>query len=97
MLGLFLALNVNPLFRIIEDSVNNAVLPALEHLLGSARLNRISLFSPDVFYIARIAVRILLPEVFIIVLFALSCSSVAAYAASKRVSEIEPSAIMRYV
>jgi lipoprotein-releasing system permease protein len=97
MLGLFLALNVNPLFRIIEDSVNNAVLPALEHLLGSARLNRISLFSPDVFYIDRIPVRILLPEVFIIVLFALSCSSVAAYAASKRVSEIEPSAIMRYV
>ena len=99
ILGLLIALNINPLFHLIERLVNQLLLPVLEIVLSpiASELSFIplSIFSPTVFYIDEVPSQVLLPEVLFIVLFAFLCSMFAAAYASKRVSQAKPAVIMR--
>ena len=99
-LGLLIAGNINSVFRLIEKIANTALLPAVEIVLtplaGSPRLAPISLFSPTVFYIDEVPIRILLHEVFAIIFFAILCSAYAAFFASKHITSINPSSVLRF-
>jgi lipoprotein-releasing system permease protein len=98
LLGLLIANNINAFFRLIEGMMNSILLPTLEFVLSPLirlSLSRISIFSPTVFYIEGVPVRVLLHEVFFICSAALICSALAAVFAAKRITRFKPSAIMR--
>jgi len=56
---------------------------------------RVEIFSKATFYMEGVPVRILYRDVLIIVFFAAGMSVLAAYAASKRISEFRPAEILR--
>ena len=79
-LGLLASANVNGLFRAVEWLVNAA--GALLARLAAPIGERFSLFSPAYFYLSEVPSRVLLPEAFLVVLFALgSCAAAAGFAA----------------
>ena len=100
ILGLFVANNINTIFSLSDYFINNILLYIIENILspfvGEVNFERISIFSPDVFYIKHVPIRILLPETLFIVFFAILCSSLAAYFASKKVIDFKPAEILRY-
>jgi lipoprotein-releasing system permease protein len=85
-LGLLAAANINGIFRAVEAVVN----------LAAAATERFALFSPTYFYLSEIPSRVLLPEAFLVVLFALgSCSLAAAFAAAA-VREVKPMEVLHH-
>lgn len=99
-LGLFVANNINTIFSLFNYFINDILLHIIESILspffGEIGFERVSIFSPDVFYIKNVPIRILLTETLFIVLFAILCSSLAAYFASKKVIDFKPAEILRY-
>ena len=55
-----------------------------------------AIFSPRYYYLTEVPSQVLLPETVLIFLFAVISSGGAAYAASKRISSIRPSEVLRY-
>jgi len=88
LLGLVLSLNINTIFEFMEElSLRLSVIGA-----GSAN----QLYSSTKFYLDELPVRVLFSDVYLIVLFAVGASLLAALAASKRISEYNPTEILRY-
>ncbi len=98
-LGLLIAGNINAVFRLVEEAANGVILPlvaaVVNPIAGKIPLGSVSIFSPSVFYIDAVPTRILLSEMFAITLFSVLCASLAAYFASRRISGVAPSAILR--
>lgn len=97
--GLLVAANVNPVFRAAEGAANlllGLLARALAPLAGAAPGERFSLFSPAYFYISEIPSRVLFPEAFLVVLFALCSCTLAAVFASSGVRMVKPAEILRY-
>lgn len=98
--GLFIANNINEIFRLTEDIINNHIFLNIENVLAQikiiVRFGRVSIFSPDIFYIKNVPIRILLPETCMITFFAILCSYLASYFASRKVVMIKPAEILRY-
>ena len=95
--GLLITEHINSIFSIAESAVN-ALLIAGEYLLAPITgdyAGRFSIFSPAYFYIQEVPTRVLFPEFFSIFVFAVVSSTAAAYAASKRTSEIFIAEILR--
>ncbi len=95
--GLLITEHINRIFSIAEQAVN-ALIVAAEFLLAPVMGSyggRFSIFSPAYFYIQEVPTRVLFPEFLTIFLFAVLSSSAAAYAASKRTSEIYIAEILR--
>ncbi|MBN1698279.1 MAG: ABC transporter permease [Spirochaetales bacterium] len=100
ILGLVVTHNINELFRLTEFLINDIVFANLEKLLSfflpDLRFQRVSIFSPDVFYIKQVPVRVLLPETLFICFFSMLSSTAAAWFASGKVVSIKPAEILRY-
>lgn len=98
--GLFIANNINEIFRITENLINNLIFSNIENVLKQININvrfgRVSIFSPDIFYIKNVPIRILLPETCMISFFAILCSYLASFFASRKVVMIKPAEILRY-
>ncbi len=95
--GLLITEHINTIFALAERLVNGVLL-AGEYLLAPIAGNyagRFSIFSPAYFYIQEVPTRVLFPEFLTIFLFAVVSSTLAAYAASKRTSEIYIAEILR--
>jgi len=93
--GLMISININQVFRISEILLNTA-LRITGLLFAPLREGAgIEIFSPNTFYMQEVPVRILYGDVAIIVLFAVFSSILAAYMASKRISEFRPAEILR--
>lgn len=95
--GLLISGHINEIFSFAERVVNGVLL-TIEFLLApitGSYGGRFSLFSPAYFYIQEVPSRVLFPEFFFIFLFAVVSSTLAAYAASKRSSEIYVVEILR--
>jgi len=88
-LGLFLAGRINEVFRVTEKVVNTVFLWVNLSL-------RVSLFSPANFYISEVRAVIPLMEAFLIVLFAVGSTTLAAFLASYKVASIYPVEVLRY-
>jgi len=88
-LGFFLSGRINEVFRVTERVVNT--------LFSVVNLSlRISLFSPANFYISEVRAIVPLEEAFLIALFAVCSTTLAAFLASYRVSSIYPVEVLRY-
>lgn len=87
--GLIVALNVNQVFSFLEGLIEvvNGILPG--------KTGSFSFFSPDFFYIADVPVRLVFMEVLFIFLSGATSAMVAAWAASTRISSLQPSEVLR--
>jgi len=88
-LGLLLATNVNGVFSLLETIVG-----ALYGLFGGSGAG-FEFFSPDLFYIGDVPVRLSFAETLFITLAGAASALAAAWAASSRVSRIMPSEVLR--
>jgi len=99
ILGLLIAENINQLFRLTEEIANSFFIPVLQFILkpidGSVRIEPVSIFSPRVFYINEVPIRLFVHELFIISIAALSSSALAASFAAGSIARIKPSIILR--
>jgi len=97
--GLLISVNINEIFSSLETAVNYvAVIVQGISLIftGSGGLENFSLFSPMYFYLTKVPVQIKLAEVVSIAFFAVAACSAAAYFASRKISRIKPSEVLRY-
>lgn len=96
--GLLIAENINGIFALAEKVVN-MMLKLLSFLLSPFSQQSgagFAIFSPAYFYIQEIPSRVLYRELLIIFLFALLASLLAAWRASKIISDFDPREILRY-
>jgi lipoprotein-releasing system permease protein len=95
-LGLFLASNINAVFRVVEGLVNLVLELASSLVVPLAGGDRFALFSPTYFYLSEVPSRVLLPEAFLVVLFALGSCVLAALFAAAPVRRVRPAEVLRY-
>ena len=99
LIGLGVAVNIDRVFRLIEDLFNSWLIPAVEWMIRpfapQVFIPQVSIFSPAVFYIEKVPAEVYFPEALFIMAFAVLCSLLAAYFASKRVTDADPAEIMR--
>lgn len=95
-LGLLLSANVNAVFRAVEALANLALSLASRLILPLAGGERFTLFSPAYFYLSEVPSRVLFPEAFLVVLFAVGSCLLAALFASAPVRRVLPAEVLRY-
>ena len=93
-LGLLASSNVNGLFRAVEWLVNAA--GSLIARLAAPIGERFSLFSPAYFYLSEVPSRVLFPEAFLVVLFALGSCAAAAGFAARATRNVRPMEVLRF-
>jgi lipoprotein-releasing system permease protein len=93
-LGLAASANINGVFRAVEWLVNAVAAAAAR--LAAPMGERFALFSPAYFYLSEIPSRVLLPEAFLVVLFALASCVAAAGFAAQAVRNVEPMEVLRF-
>lgn len=96
VLGLFVAVNVNEVFALVEVSMNGfAALVA--RIAGTHAVDAaFRVFSPQYFYLMEVPVRVLFPETLFVVAIAAASAAAAAGAAASRVSRMRPAEVLRY-
>ncbi len=95
LLGLLISVNINGVFEAAELIIN-LVLGFLARLTsGFGAAPGVEIFSSRDFYLAEVPVEIRLSEAILVYLFAVLSSTLAGYAASRRVSTVSPSTILR--
>ncbi len=97
-LGLTISIRINEVFALVETVVNGVLYIAGKILLPLLPPggDSFAIFSPRYYYLTEVPSQVLLPETVLIFLFAVISSGGAAYAASKRISSIRPSEVLRY-
>ncbi len=93
-LGLLASSNVNWLFRAVEWLVN--AVGTLAARLAAPIGERFSLFSPAYFYLSEVPSRVLFPEAFLVVLFAMGSCAAAAGFASQAARNVRPMEVLRF-
>lgn len=95
LLGLFVSVNINGVFEAAEFLLNLVlgVLSRLSSGLGGGP--GVEIFSSRDFYLAEVPAEIPFAEALLVYLFAVLSSTLAGYAASRRVSTVSPSTILR--
>jgi lipoprotein-releasing system permease protein len=93
--GLLIAARINEAFSLAEIAVTgiNAFFAALFRVREGAAF---TIFSPDYFYIDQVPVRMLFPEILFVFLFGILSSASAAYFASRSITKLKPSEVLRY-
>ena len=96
LLGLAVSKNINVVFSVIER-IGNWVLGLFSGLTApmARGFSQVEVFSTQYFYMQEVPSTIPFIEVFFIVGFALITSAVAAYGASKKITEINPAEVLR--
>lgn len=96
--GLLIAENINELFRLTERLVNGgiALLGTLTRPFFAMEEGTFSLFSPAYFYLQEIPSRVMYREVLMVCVFTMTASLLAAWGASKDISDFDPAEILRY-
>ena len=98
LIGLLIAFNINTVFAVFER-VSNAVLYVVLQMVNpliGAGLEEVSIFSPRYYYMSEVPITLPFSEAVLIFLFAFLSSTAAAYFASKRITRIKPSEVLRY-
>lgn len=98
LLGLLISYNINTVFRIFEI-VSNGILSVVRRIASpivAAGLEEVSIFSPRYYYMSEVPVKLPFQEVLLICMFAIVSAVVAAFVASRKVTKIKPSEVLRY-
>jgi lipoprotein-releasing system permease protein len=100
VIGLFVANHINELFAFFTDIVN-LLLRLIEQVclafgieLGLGHIE--SPFSPRIFYFREVPSVVIFEEALVMYLFAVMSAAGAAIIASKKISEVKPSEVLRY-
>ncbi len=96
LLGLVVSKNINFVFSVVE-MIGNWILGLFYGLSApiTGGFSQVEVFSTQYFYMQEVPSTITFIEVFFIVGFALITSAVAAYGASKKITEINPAEVLR--
>lgn len=97
-LGLLISYNINTVFRLFEI-LSNGILSIVRRIASpivAAGLDEVSIFSPRHYYMNEVPVKLPFQEVLLICMFAIVSSVVAAFIASRKISKIKPSEVLRY-
>jgi len=97
--GLLIALNISPFFMGLETIVNAVIdfVNMVVFFFGAyGGIGDFAVFSPAVFYLIEIPSRVIPGEVVLIFSFGFLSSLVAAWFASRKVSQIMPAEVLRY-
>jgi lipoprotein-releasing system permease protein len=95
VLGLLIAVNVNEVFALAE-MVARGIALVMDRLLGTKGDADFRVFSPRLFYLTEVPVRVLFPEAVFVVTAAILSAAAAAAAAAARVSKMAPAEVLRY-
>jgi lipoprotein-releasing system permease protein len=97
LVGLFLASHINGFFTVLESVVNLFIhaLNFIIELFGRRNMEDFAIFSPTTFYLKEIPSRIIPYEVALIFLFGFLSAFLAANFASRRVTKMQPTEILR--
>ena len=98
VLGLTIALNIQPFFTLVENIVNFFIdmINQIAFFIGVGGANYFAVFSPSVFYLKEIPSRILAQEVILIFIFGFMSALTAGWFASRKVIKIQPAEVLRY-
>ncbi len=91
--GLFIAYNINEVFRVAEFVVN--IVLSIAAFLRGGSASRMSIFSPAYFYLTDVPVTVFAGEAVGIATAAVATSLAAAYGAVRRIGRYRPSEILR--
>ena len=96
--GLFLIVNINELFAVTGKLMSGLSLFAgyMASVSGLYQFSEFTLFPEDYFYLTEIPVKILLPEMVLIFIFAFLSAVLSAWFASKKLSVKNPAEYLRY-
>jgi len=94
--GMLVTGNINRIFRFAENAVNFVVSFISMIAAPLTGAGDFSLFSPRYYYLMEVPTAVLFREVLFVVTFAIVISTFSAYFASKRITEIKPSEVLRY-
>ena len=96
--GLLLIININELFAVTGKLLSGLSFFAgyLASASGLYQSSDFTLFPEDYFYLTEIPVKILLPEMVLIFIFAFLSAVVSAWFASKKLSVKNPAEYLRY-
>ncbi len=95
--GLLIVVRIDAFFRILEEIVRFLLsIASVVAGVAASGAGELSFFGSTYFYISRVPTRILYADVILIFFFATASSLLAAYWASRRLSEIDPASILRY-
>jgi lipoprotein-releasing system permease protein len=99
LLGLLVSGNINALFLITEKAINflqQFATMLLRPFFPVSPGESFTLFSPAYFYLQEIPSRIMYYEVLMVFLFSFCASLLAAWTASRAISDFDPAEILRY-
>jgi len=98
VLGLIIASNIALFFALLEKIVNFFIglINLIAAFFGTGYAESFAVFSPAIFYIKEIPSRILPHEVVIIFMFGFLSALLAAWIASRKISQIQPAEVLRY-
>lgn len=93
--GLFISVHINGVFVFAEMLVNG-----INHFVSAWLVQKndtaFSLFSPEYFYMDSIPVRIFFNEVLFVFIFGLFSATAASWIASRKITALKPSEVLRY-
>ena len=95
IIGLLLSLNINKIFSFIETIVT-LIMNMGSILMGNAQGEAFAIFNTSYFYMDKVPVKIFFVEIFFVFLFGLCSATFAALIATKKMTNINPSEILRY-
>ncbi len=92
----FIGSSIGILFGLLLTSHINEVFSWVETIINVFSQRDLAFFSPSVFYMSNVPVRVIFHEILLIQLFATGSTLLASYFASRRVIRIRPSEVLRY-
>jgi lipoprotein-releasing system permease protein len=93
--GLLVSVRINSVFSLAEKVVNGAN-HFVSALLALPQGQEFTIFSPEYFYLDKVPIRMLFPEVLFVFLFGVLSAAAAAWMASRSITRLKPAEVLRY-
>lgn len=93
--GLLISVRINSVFTLAEKTVNG-VNGFVSSLLSLPAGQEFTIFSPEYFYLDKVPVRMLFPEVLFVFLFGVISAAAASWMASRSITRLKPAEVLRY-
>jgi lipoprotein-releasing system permease protein len=93
--GLLVSVRINSVFSLAEKVVNGAN-HFVSALLALPQGQEFTIFSPEYFYLDKVPIRMLFPEVLFVFLFGVLSAAAASWMASRSITRLKPAEVLRY-
>ncbi len=93
--GLLISVRINSVFSLAEILVNG-INGFVSSLLSLPEGQAFTIFSPEYFYLDKVPIRMLFPEVLFVFLFGVLSAAAASWMASRSITRLKPAEVLRY-